>query len=67
MPDDQRANEIEKRIDRDVTGALAIVPHGERVICGNATISAKMVAGAHLEFERAPHRDFRVSVKKLAC
>ena len=28
MPDEQRTTEIERRIDRDVTGALAIMPHG---------------------------------------
>ena len=43
---------------------LTLIDDAEKVLCGNATISAKMVAGAHVEFDRAPHRDFRINVKK---
>lgn len=43
---------------------LPIIGDSERVICGNATISASKIAAKHIEFERSEYRDFRVNVKK---
>ena len=43
---------------------LPLIGDAERVICGDATISAKMVAGTHVEYERKPFRDFRINEKK---
>jgi putative phage-type endonuclease len=43
---------------------LPLIRDAERIICGEATISAKMVASTHVEYDRAAYRDFRVNEKR---
>lgn len=43
---------------------LPLIGDAEKVICGATTISASMVAGAHVEFDRKPYRSFRINTKK---
>jgi predicted phage-related endonuclease len=39
---------------------ITLVGDAEMAICGSAKISAKMVKGAHIEYERKPYRAFSV-------
>ncbi len=43
---------------------LPLIGDAERIICGQATISAKQIAGSHIEYDRKPYRDFRVHSKE---
>lgn len=45
---------------------LPLIGDAERVICGSATISAKTIAGSHIEYDRKPYRDFRINTKATA-
>jgi putative phage-type endonuclease len=40
---------------------LPLIGDAERVICGAATISAKTIAGSHIEYDRRAYRDFRIT------
>lgn len=42
---------------------LTLIGEAERTICGDYTISAKMIPGTHLEFDRRAYRDFRINQK----
>ena len=43
---------------------MTLIGDAERAFVGAATVSCKMVAGAHIEYDRKPYRDFRVNQKK---
>lgn len=43
---------------------LQMISDAETALCGTAKISAKMVSGSHVEYDRKPYRDFRISVSK---
>lgn len=43
---------------------LTLIGDAERVVCGSAAISCKMIAGTHIEYDRREYRDFRINEKK---
>lgn len=63
---DAGAAEKAAKTARDAAKAeiLTLIGDAETVICGDARISAKQVAGGHVEYDRAAYRDFRIHMKK---
>lgn len=46
---------------------LTLIEDAEIALCGLAKISAKMIKGSHIEYDRKPYRDFRVNERKAAA
>lgn len=46
---------------------LTLIEDAEVALCGLAKISAKMIKGSHIEYDRKDYRDFRVTAKKAAA
>lgn len=46
---------------------MTLIGDAELAYCGFSKISAKMIKGAHIEYDRKPYRDFRVNERKAAA
>jgi len=44
---------------------LTLIDDAERVVCGSATISCKMVAEKEIRYLRSSYRDFRINTKRV--
>jgi putative phage-type endonuclease len=58
--------DAEKRKDAAKAELLTIIGDAERAICGNATVSTKMVPEAVISYTRKAYRGFHVNIKKDA-
>lgn len=58
--------DAEKRKDAAKAEILTIMGDAETAACGSFRLSAKVVAGAHLEYERKAYRNFRLTKQKEA-
>jgi len=55
---------LKEQQDSNKARILMAIGDSEKALAGRYTVTAGMVAGAHIEYDREPYRAFRVTQKK---